>query len=416
MATTGSGTRAWTVVVATGIIAAMHVWKLPSALEFIRQDLHISLVAAGALVGIVQLAGAFGGLAASVVSERIGAKYTLVVGMLFAGIASVVGGFAMNAAWLMTTRAIEGIGFILITVSAPALVRRLAPPAKVNAAMGWWGAFQGIALFFGVGISAVLLNATQVTWNIWWFIMGAVTLVFIPVILARVPADTPSAVNLQRVTRLIATTVKTPLPWAFGIIFSSYTLQWGAILSFLPTIFGEAQIESTLDVAILVGIATAVVGGLNGVANVVTGILLQRGQPPRRLMLTGLATMAATSVIVFAPDWSVVPGSVVWALLAAAVFSFMGALVPTTVTRQAVDIAPPGGSPAAVIGLMTQMYNLANFLGPVILSAIAETGGTWQLSWTMTVTASASGIITILVFVPGGTDPFKMSREPVQYP
>ena len=164
------------------------------------------------------------------------------------------------------------------------------------------------------------------------------------------------------------------------------------------------------------GIATAVVGGLNGVANVVTGILLQRGQPPRRLMLTGLAPMAATSVIVFAPDWSVVPGNVVWALLAAAVFSFMGALVPTTVTRQAVDIAPAGGSPAAVIGLMTQMYNLANFLGPVILSAIAETAGTWQLSWTMTVTASASGIITILVFVPGGTDPFKMSREPVQYP
>src|SRR5699024_9955730 len=80
-----------------------------------------------------------------------GARYAV------AGIASVVGGFAMNAAWLMTTRAIEGIGFILITVSAPALVRRLAPPAKVNAAMGWWGAFQGIALFFGVGISAVLL-------------------------------------------------------------------------------------------------------------------------------------------------------------------------------------------------------------------------------------------------------------------
>ena len=43
---------------------------------FIREDLHISLVAAGALVGVVQLAGAFGGLAASSGFERIGAKYT----------------------------------------------------------------------------------------------------------------------------------------------------------------------------------------------------------------------------------------------------------------------------------------------------------------------------------------------------
>src|SRR5699024_12151481 len=135
--------------------------------------------------------------------------------------------------------------------------------------------------------------------------------------------------NLQRVTRLIATTVKTPLPWAFGIIFSSYTLQWGAILSFLPTIFGEAQIESTLDVAILVGIATAVVGGLNGVAHVVTGILLQRGQPPRRLMLTGLITIAVQSVIVFCPVLSVFRGNVVCTLLAAAEICFTGVVRPT---------------------------------------------------------------------------------------
>ncbi|HEY4557496.1 MAG TPA: MFS transporter [Enteractinococcus sp.] len=407
MATTGSASRAWTVVVATGILAAMHVWKLPSALEFIRADLGISLVAAGALVGVVQLAGGLGGLAASVVAERIGAKNTLLVGLVCAGIASLVGGFSPNSAWLMTTRAIEGIGFILITVTAPAMVRLLAPPDKVNGAMGWWGAFQGIALFFGVGISAVLLNATDITWHIWWFIMGIATLGFIPIVATRVPADPPAVVHLKRIGRIIKTSIKTPLPWALGLIFSSYTLQWGAILSFLPTIFAEADISAELDAAIVVGIATAIVGGLNGLANVFTGTLLQRGHPPRRLLIVGLATMAVTSTLVFAPDWSQVPGTVAWALLAAAIFSFTGALVPTTVTRQAVDIAPPGGSPSAVIGLMTQMYNLANFVGPVILSAIAAAAGSWRMSWAMTVTASIIGILTTLVFVPRGVDPYQ---------
>jgi len=407
MATTGSASRAWTVVVATGILAAMHVWKLPSALEFIRADLGISLVAAGALVGVVQLAGGLGGLAASVVAERIGAKNTLLVGLVCAGIASLVGGFSPNSAWLMTTRAIEGIGFILITVTAPAMVRLLAPPDKVNGAMGWWGAFQGIALFLGVGISAVLLNATDITWHIWWFIMGIATLGFIPIVATRVPADPPAVVHLKRIGRIIKTSIKTPLPWALGLIFSSYTLQWGAILSFLPTIFAEADISAELDAAIVVGIATAIVGGLNGLANVFTGTLLQRGHPPRRLLIVGLATMAVTSTLVFAPDWSQVPGTVAWALLAAAIFSFTGALVPTTVTRQAVDIAPPGGSPSAVIGLMTQMYNLANFVGPVILSAIAAAAGSWRMSWAMTVTASIIGILTTLVFVPRGVDPYQ---------
>ena len=411
MATRTSGTRAWTVVVVTGILAAMHVWKLPSALEYIRADLGISLVAAGTLVGVVQLAGALGGLAASVVSERIGAKYTLVVGMALAGLASLAGGVSLNAGWLMTTRAVEGIGFILITVAAPALVRALAPAHSVNAAMGWWGAFQGIALFLGVGISAVLINAANISWQVWWLIMGSATLAFIPVILHRVPADSPGAINFKRISRLISNSVKTPLPWALGIIFSSYTLQWGAILSFLPTIFGAVDMHSAVNVAIVVGLATAVVGGLNGVANILTGVLLQRGHPPRRLLVTGLITMAVTSTLVFAPDWSSVPGHVVWPLLAAAVFSFAGALVPTTVTRQAVDIAPPGGSTAAVIGLMTQLYNLANFLGPIILSAIAAAAGNWQMSWIMTVTASALGIITAIIFVPRGIDPFKTSRQ-----
>lgn len=407
MATTGSSTRAWTVVVATGVLAAMHVWKLPSALEFIRADLGISLVAAGALVGVVQLAGGIGGLAASVVAERIGSKNTLVVGLVLAGVASLIGGFAANSAWLMTTRAIEGIGFILITVAAPAMVRILAPQDKVNGAMGWWSAFQGIALFLGVGISAVLLNATDVSWHIWWMIMGVATLAFIPVVVRSVPADPPGVVQLHRITRIIRTSIKTPLPWALGLIFACYTLQWGAILSFLPTIFGEADLDTALDAAILIGIATAIVGGVNGIGNIVTGALLQRGHTPRRLLVTGLTTMAIMSTLVFAPDWSQVPGSVAWAMVAAAIFSFMGALVPTTVTRQAVDIAPEGGSPSAVIGLITQMFNVANFIGPVILSGIAAAAGTWQLSWTMTVTASAVGVIMTLIFVPRGVEPFK---------
>lgn len=407
MATTGSGTRAWTVVVITGILAAMHIWKLPAALDYIRADLGINLVAAGALVGVVQIAGGIGGLAASVVAERLGTKNTLLVGMGCAGLASLVGAFAPNTGWLMTTRAIEGIGFILITVVAPGMVRALAPPEKVNGAMGWWGAFQGVALFLGVGISAVLLNATSVSWNMWWLMMGVGTLAFMPVVAARVPADPPGVVHLKAIAGLIGASIKTPLPWALGLIFSTYTLQWGAVLSFLPTIFSAADIDTGLDVAIVVGLATAVVGGLNGLANILTGILLQRGHPPRRLLVIGLATMAIMSTLVFAPDWSQVPGTVAWALLAAGIFSFAGALVPTTVTRQAVDIAPPGGSASAVIGLITQMFNLANFIGPIILSAIAAAAGTWQMSWTMTVTASAIGILTTLVFVPRGVDPFK---------
>ena len=61
MATRTSGTRAWTVVVVTGILAAMHVWKLPSALEYIRADLALTSLPPEPWLGS-QLAGALGGL------------------------------------------------------------------------------------------------------------------------------------------------------------------------------------------------------------------------------------------------------------------------------------------------------------------------------------------------------------------
>src|SRR5690606_39595810 len=46
----------WIVVVVAGISAALHIWKLPAALPMIQEDLGLSLLAAGVLLGIVQVA------------------------------------------------------------------------------------------------------------------------------------------------------------------------------------------------------------------------------------------------------------------------------------------------------------------------------------------------------------------------
>lgn len=53
----------WIVVVIAGVVAAMHIWKLPGALEGIRAELGISLVLAGPLLGVVQVASMLLGLA-----------------------------------------------------------------------------------------------------------------------------------------------------------------------------------------------------------------------------------------------------------------------------------------------------------------------------------------------------------------
>jgi hypothetical protein len=42
---------------------------------------------------------------------------------------------------------------------------------------------------------------------------------------------------------------------------------------------------------------------------------------------------------------------------------------------------------------MVQIYNGANFVGPIILATIATAAGSWHFSWVMTVSATLVGIL-----------------------
>ena len=127
----------WIVVVVAGVASAMHIWKLPGALDFIRADLGLSLVDSGVLLGIVQVGSMLLGLAASLFSEIWGLRRTLVVGMVLLAVGSLAGAFATETWFLMLTRMLEGVGFLMAGVVAPALIRRVAHPASANIAMGW---------------------------------------------------------------------------------------------------------------------------------------------------------------------------------------------------------------------------------------------------------------------------------------
>lgn len=377
--------RTWIAIVACGVVAAMHVWKLPGALTFIRQDLGMSLVQSGTLLGIVQVGAMVLGLSGSILSERIGLRTTMLVGLSMLSLGSLVGAFSQQTWQLMTTRGFEGIGFLLVTLVAPPLIRQNTSQDRASVAMGWWSAFQGIAVFLAVLVSTVLLDGMGwVNWQFWWMVMGVLTAAMIPISLRTVPGDSTHSVDLGPALSKIGHTLKTLMPWIISLIFACYTLQWGAIIGFLPDIVGGHS-------GLVIGLATAVVGGVNGVGNVVAGQMLNRGVRPRAMVMTGMTSMVITTVVIFAPDWSAVSGGVWIQLAAAVVFSGVAALIPATVTRIAVDAAPADGSASAVMGLMIQVYNAANFIGPVVLTSIAAAAGGWHLSWSVTVGASLIG-------------------------
>lgn len=389
MTTQRHGNGPWIVVVIAGIIAAMHVWKLPSALTLVRADLGIDLVQAGLLLGLVQVAGMVGGLPVSIMGERIGLRRGLVAGLVLLVVGTAISALSPTAAVLMVARVIEGVGFIMVTVMAPALIRRDTPVDKLTTALGFWTSFQGTATFLALLGGAVFLQV--VGWRAWYWFMAAITAVIIPVLLRFTSPDPPSEADLPAAFRRVGATLRTWQPWVAGLVFTAYTIQWSALIGFLPTIYEGHHLSPVTG-----GALSAVAGGLNGVGAILAGQLLQRGARPRPLVIFAFIVMAGSASGFFVVPWqSLAPQFVLVCL-----FSFTGAIIPTTLYRIAVDLAPPKGSPPAVIGLIQQTQNIGSFVGPIILAWIAAAVGGWHASWWHHVAASVVGIALMVLFSP----------------
>lgn len=384
--------RAWLAVLAAGIAAAMHIWKLPAALAGIQADLGTSLVQAGLLLGIIQLASVVGGLATALCGEMAGLRRVLISGLLLLSAASALGAVAPSTEWLMAARTLEGVGFLLAVVVAPALIRKVAAPQRLHVALASWATFQGTATLLGLSAGALFLQAAG--WREWWLVMAALTLLPVPLLLRRVPKDVaPAEAGLRSALRRVGRTVATRRPWIIGVVFACYTAQWMAVLGFLPSIYRSAGLDGPWP-----GILSALVGGVNAIGALSAGPLIQRGLSERKIIFWTFLLMSAASVATFAVGWESTGSGILFQFALIAVFSAVGGLIPAAVTSYSVRIAPTDGSVTAVLGLTQQIFNVGNFLGPMLFAFLASTTGGWGPTWWLTCGLSTAGM-ALLVFL-----------------
>jgi predicted MFS family arabinose efflux permease len=318
----------------------------------------------------------------------------LLLGLALLSAGSLAGALAPDAVLLLASRALEGAGFLLAVVGAPALIHRAAPPRQLNLALTGWATFHGAASLVGFAAGAFVLQAAG--WRQWWLAMAVLTLVPVPLILARVAPDGPVRTAQWRDSAdRIRRTVTTVRPWITGIVFACYTAQWMALLGFLPSIYQSLGLAG-----IWPGLLSAAVGGANAAGAVAAGLLLQRGMTERKIVFWTFLAMAATSWATFAVGWEDLAGGVVCQLLLVAAFSAAGGLIPAALTRYSVTIAPPGGSVPAVLGLTQQVFNVGNFAGPMVVAALAAATGGWHATWWMTCGLSVLGLVLLPVLGP----------------
>ncbi|HSV80891.1 MAG TPA: MFS transporter [Ramlibacter sp.] len=376
------------VVVLAGISAALHVGKLPPALPVLREALGVTLLQAGFLLSLVQLAGMLLGLAMGAAADALGGRRTMVLGLVVLGMAGLLGGFATTPEVLLALRAAEGAGLLLAALPAPGLIRRLVEPGRLSATLGLWGAYMpigtGLALLIGPGVMAAA------GWQVWWWVVAACSLVMAAALRFALPADPPARAQpaSARAGR-IARTLAAGGPWLVAITFATYSAQWLAVIGFLPTIYAQSGLPAAYSAP-----ATALAATANMIGNIASGRLLQRGVPAPVLLWTGFGAMACGAALAFAP-WAADGSAAVAAVRYAGVllFSAVGGLVPGTLFAVGVRLAPDDGTVSTTMGWVQQWSSLGQFGGPPLAALLAAATGGWSATWWLTGALALAGAV-----------------------
>jgi predicted MFS family arabinose efflux permease len=379
------------VVIAAGVVAALHVAKLPPALPVLQQTMGVSLLQAGFLLSLVQLAGMTLGLPAGLLIQRWGPRRSVMAGLLLLAGASAFGGVAQTASGLLLSRAIEGLGFLCVVLPAPGLLRVLVPAGQLSRMLGGWGAYMplGAALALLAGPAVMALADASWGWRLWWWGLSALAALLALLVFWRVPADTPasgSPANPQAATpwrSLLKLTLRSRGAWAVALSFAMYSGQWMAVVGFLPSIYAQAGVAAAASAWL-----TALAAGVNIVGNLAAGRLLHRGVAPVALLSAGFVAMALGTGVAFGVD-----GSPRLQYLAVLVFSMLGGLIPGTLFSLAVRLAPGPQTVPTTVGWMQQWSALGQFVGPPLVAGVAALAGHWQWTWMVTGACSVAGLL-----------------------
>jgi MFS family permease len=393
------------VVVLAGVAAALHVGKVPPALEALRQALDLTLVQAGFLLSSTQLAGMALGVAFGAAADALGGKRSMGLGLLLLAAAGFAGSAAGGVALLLALRVVEGFGFLLVVLPAPGMLRRVVAPGKVNATLGVWGAYMplGTALALLAGPAWV----ATLGWRTWWALMAAVSLAMAVWLQRAVPAPDAPALGAAQVpaapggvahtagasaaidwaARLRAT-LGDAGPWLVALAFAAYSSQWLAVIGFLPTIYLHAGVSGTAT-----GLLTALAAAVNMAGNIGAGRLLHRGAAPPRLLAAGFVAMALATLAAYAgpADAAWLPP---WARYAGVLaFSLLGGMIPATLFALSVRLAPGEQTIATTVGWVQQWSAFGQFAGPPVVAFMASRAGGWHLTWVFSAACGAAGLV-----------------------
>jgi MFS family permease len=162
---------------ATGVLVALHIYKLAPALPAMRVDLGLDLVTGGQLFSIINLVGMLFGVFAGGIADSFGHKRVIVWALILVTLTSFATSLVDNHNLILLLRLLEGVGFVAVTASAPSLIAGQATEQSRRMAMGVWGAYMPAGSVISMLVAPVVLE--HVGWRGLWQVAALISFILL---------------------------------------------------------------------------------------------------------------------------------------------------------------------------------------------------------------------------------------------
>lgn len=350
------------VAYAAALAVAAAVGKLVPHVRWIASTYDASLALAGLAISAVMLTGAAIGPLYGWIVDRFGAKRITLAGLVLAAIVAALEPFVGSYGGLFAVRTAEGVGYSLAIVGATVVVVETSTLRRRMLALGVFSSFAPIGFALGQWAAGYADPADPLP-AIAWGHAGLIAIVAIVFALA-IPADsaapaTRRAFDWRALVHPPALRSAIAFGCATGVLLGAVALA--------PIVLAAANGIAVADAARYA--ALAALPGITG--RFAVGWLLGReGMRPITLVLgAGAVGAVALGAALDArvPLAGALAGIAVFQICVGAMPGVMSALIPH-VARSAAELG-------TVAGLVNQMIQVGNLIGPPLALGAYAAGG-----------------------------------------